>query len=614
MPQRIAAHALSLPIVATLLVLWVVIPLLAVPASADEPVAASRELLPESPDDPPGEPARALPGALPSSPPRHGRFNPVQVNVAPGGINIPGDAANEPSIAVNPLEPNKMAIGWRQFDTVASNFRQAGRAYTSDGGRTWTFPGVIDPGQFRSDPVLSSDRDGIFYYSSLRGDMNIDVFRSTNHGESWRPPIYAYGGDKQWITIDRTDGIGSGNLYQSWSTAAGCCGTNIFTRSTDGVQTFEYPITLPDLPIWGTLDVAPNGTLHIAGTRSSSPSTFYALRSANAQDPGQTPTFDVATADLGGSITFSAGPNPGGLLGQISMAADPSDGPTAGWVYMLASVDPPGNDPLDIHLVLSWDGGAHWSPWVRVNDDPIGDNNWQWFGTMSVAPNGRIDAIWNDTRDTGTVNLSALYYAFSIDGGITWSPNERVSGWWDSFVGWPNQNKVGDYYHMVSDNVGASLAWAATFNGEQDVYYLRIGDYDCNVNSVPDSVDIATGTSPDINQNGIPDECEDGTSVADGGSPAGGRRLELHANAPNPFNPSTTISYTLVEAGAVRLRVYDSGGRHVQTLVDGEVSAGTRTVTWDGRDAAGQQLPSGVYYCQLEAHGAGETRAMVLLK
>jgi hypothetical protein len=57
--------------------------------------------------------------------------------------------------------------------------------------------------------------------------------------------------------------------------------------------------------------------------------------------------------------------------------------------------------------------------------------------------------------------------------------------------------------------VGASLAWANTFNGEQDVYYLRIGDYDCNVNGVGDATDIGVGGSPDTNGNGIPDECED---------------------------------------------------------------------------------------------------------
>ena len=78
----------------------------------------------------------------------------------------------------------------------------------------------------------------------------------------------------------------------------------------------------------------------------------------------------------------------------------------------------------------------------------------------------------------------------------------------DSYLGWPQQNKIGDYYHMRSDLLGADLAWAATFNGEQDVYFLRIGPSDCNGNGVDDNTDLSNGTSQDCNGNGIPDECD----------------------------------------------------------------------------------------------------------
>ncbi len=90
-------------------------------------------------------------------------FFATQVNVDANGNNIVGDAANEPSIAVDPTNPMRMAIGWRQFDDIQSDFRQAGQGFTNDGGQTWTFPGVINPGVFRSDPVLDSDSEGRFY-------------------------------------------------------------------------------------------------------------------------------------------------------------------------------------------------------------------------------------------------------------------------------------------------------------------------------------------------------------------------------------------------------------------------------------------------------------------
>jgi len=72
-------------------------------------------------------------------------FTVVQVNIDNSGMNILNDAGNEPSIAYDPTDPNKMAIGWRQFDNINNNFRQAGIGYTYDGGETWTFPGVINP-------------------------------------------------------------------------------------------------------------------------------------------------------------------------------------------------------------------------------------------------------------------------------------------------------------------------------------------------------------------------------------------------------------------------------------------------------------------------------------
>ena len=81
----------------------------------------------------------------------------TQVNVDAAGLNIVGDAANEPSIAVDRINPDRMVIGWRQFNIVTNNFRQAGFGYTTNGGQNWTFPGVIQPGVFRSEPVLGSD-------------------------------------------------------------------------------------------------------------------------------------------------------------------------------------------------------------------------------------------------------------------------------------------------------------------------------------------------------------------------------------------------------------------------------------------------------------------------
>jgi hypothetical protein len=88
----------------------------------------------------------------------------------------------------------------------------------------------------------------------------------------------------------------------------------------------------------------------------------------------------------------------------------------------------------------------------------------------------------------------------------------------------------------------------------------------------------------------------------------------LDQNHPNPFNPTTTISYSVAEAGPVSLDVYDAAGRLVRRLVDGVRAAGSHTATWDGRDDAEHLAGSGIYFYRLHAGKVTETRKMVLLK
>jgi len=103
------------------------------------------------------------------------------------------------------------------------------------------------------------------------------------------------------------------------------------------------------------------------------------------------------------------------------------------------------------------------------------------------------------------------------------------------------------------------------------------------------------------------------TDVPDGELP-GARRLALHRNHPNPFNPRTTIAFELPSAGETRLAVYSASGRHVATLVEGTLDAGRHTVTWNGIDDAGRSVASGVYFFRLDSLGETRTGKGVLLK
>ena len=465
----------------------------------------------EAPDDPP---AVLDPRAdqLARSPGRRvsvGPYVSIQVNVDDIGQNIVGDAANEPSIAVDPLDADNLVIGWRQFDNVSSNFRQAGVAYSQDAGGSWTFPGVLEPGVFRSDPVVDTDLDATFFYNSLMGNLNMDVWRSSTGGASWLSPVPAFGGDKNWIAVDKSLTATSGDIYAIWQRFAGCCGRNTVTRSTDGGNSYLSPVAPPSSPTFGTMAVGPDGSLYAAGIEGVVTQNFN-IFVVDRRDPGG--VWSGGRVPLAGSMRIFATPNPGGLMGQANVAVDASSGPTAGNVYLLASVDPAGFDPMDVYLARSSDAGASWSAPVRVNNDSS-SSAWQWLGAHSVAPNGRIDAIWLDTRDTGSATRSELYYAYSWDGGTTWFENVQISPSFDSTVGWPNQNKIGDYMTIVSNQSAADVAYPATFNGEQDVYYVSVFP-DCNGNGISDVDDIANQTSEDKNGNNIPDECETSESLA----------------------------------------------------------------------------------------------------
>jgi len=87
----------------------------------------------------------------------------------------------------------------------------------------------------------------------------------------------------------------------------------------------------------------------------------------------------------------------------------------------------------------------------------------------------------------------------------------------------------------------------------------------------------------------------------------------LSNNYPNPFNPTTTIIYSIPELSFVTLKIYDGLGCEVATLVNEEKPAGNYELNWSAASAAGG-LPSGVYFYQLKAGNYVETKKMILIK
>ena len=90
--------------------------------------------------------------------------------------------------------------------------------------------------------------------------------------------------------------------------------------------------------------------------------------------------------------------------------------------------------------------------------------------------------------------------------------------------------------------------------------------------------------------------------------------FSLSQNAPNPFNPVTALYFTLPASGDVSLSIFNVNGQLVRTLVDGHVDAGRHVASWDGRDAMGRPVASGVYLYRLTGPQGVATRKMLLVR
>ena len=90
--------------------------------------------------------------------------------------------------------------------------------------------------------------------------------------------------------------------------------------------------------------------------------------------------------------------------------------------------------------------------------------------------------------------------------------------------------------------------------------------------------------------------------------------FSLFPNYPNPFNPSTIISYGISEDSFVSIDIFDMRGRVVKNLVSQKQVSGRYSVSWDGKDAGGNSVSAGVYIYKLSAHSKVLSRKMVLMK
>jgi hypothetical protein len=158
--------------------------------------------------------------------------------------------------------------------------------------------------------------------------------------------------------------------------------------------------------------------------------------------------------------------------------------------------------------------------------------------------------------------------------------------------------------------------WVGCFSGQSGVNGNFSADpLFCDVGSLDFTLDA---NSPCVNAPGcgqvgaFGEGCSSGSDVT--GRLAGGEAsFGFVGSWPNPVHREAHLSFSLSEAGRATLEVFDTSGRRVAVLADRRFEAGISSVTWDGRDGAGRQVASGVYFCRLEVGERVATRKVVLV-
>lgn len=400
--------------------------------------------------------AAALTVAGQSSTPSYSTPTVENVRVTDASSGFPFQA--EPSIVVD--GQGRIFAGWKEMTQIGGANR-VGFGRSLDGGRTWerSLVEVATPDQGQSDPWLALDELDRIYYARNQGS-GLAVSRSDDGGRVWGPMVDIHDrpdrADKGSIHSD-----GNGTIYESYVNPGPDAPFNmkiIATRSLDGGLTWgPSRVVVTGLnPFAPAVATHPNGTVHIvwwAPLSASRPGGN--IIASTSTDRGATWSAPVRVNPEAGSAFFYGGIYPNRI--PYPWPATNSSGS-----LFVAWADK-GKGDYNIVVAHSDDGGSTWSTPVQVNDTDMGD---QWTAVLAVDADDMLHAAWFDSR-SGNINL---YYAFSTDGGTTWSPNLRITN-----AETPsNVFSLGEYIGLAADRNGvAYLLWTDGRDGGSAIYFAR---------------------------------------------------------------------------------------------------------------------------------------------
>ncbi|MCB5267672.1 MAG: C25 family cysteine peptidase [Candidatus Cloacimonetes bacterium] len=270
---------------------------------------------------------------------------------------------------------------------------------------------------------------------------------------------------------------------------------------------------------------------------------------------------------------------------------------------------------IDDAEIGSWSGNRPWSQYSY----PVsaGSRTFKWTYLKDVSQDSGSDAAWIDDIIfplSGSGDIPMFYTTTSsidfeeVHVNTTVSQNlvlrnlgtEELNGLLslpEEFVlSSMGQDLPDDYYYTVEPN--SSKIFTITFNA---------GD---PVPAIESEINI-TSNDPDLPTLSIPITVTPAVANDDNLNPL---VTALKGNFPNPFNPTTTIRFSMKEAGAVKVMVYNLKGQLVKNLVDTELSSGNHQIVWDGRDDRGSSVASGIYLYRMESSNFTATNKMMLMK
>ncbi len=252
------------------------------------------------------------------------------------------------------------------------------------------------------------------------------------------------------------------------------------------------------------------------------------------------------------------------------------------------------NNHIDIaagnHILHSPDNGDTWDDFATsqvftaVEYDPWGTL----YGAFGGVSNS--SGLWSSMNHGETWSLE--FYSDHIS-CIDWNMNS------DLFVGWNPPEDI------ESEGIGIwhPDIWQIECLNE-DLPNLHINSITCH--PLIDCINVIACTENGVYMNTSYPFSAEKTPDVEG-------TLNL-SNYPNPFNPQTTIRFSLDESSHCKLSIYNVKGQKVASLVDEQLDRGEHTIVWDGSDRQGKAVSSGIYFCKLVSGNRVDNRKMVLLK